>query len=182
METIKSIIPILTERGIQPEEYSDFSFAMKVVTLQTAGMSLQKALEQANADSARSITKQEYLSIPAWKRLNKVAQNIAFASMQAEIKGITSAIVEQWSDAVGEIMNIILNGRLDRDKIEAFKALQEHFISRVQDTPETDNDMDQAEYLKRNRNFSPRPIAIQVNVDNGHDTSTHTIEILESGN
>lgn len=134
-------------------------------------MSFDDAIARANNDLGMQISKAELLAIPRWRKLYRIAQSLALSSVQSALSATTVRIAQRWDRAVDKLLNIIENGRLDRDKIEAFRVLQEHFVNRVMDSEAQSTERDQEEYLKKPRNFSPITIHLKVSSDQGGTSS-----------
>ena len=150
----------LQDLKIEPEHYGDFVYAMQVILHQSLGLSLDRALAKANESSGREIGKAEFITSPHWRKLNRVAQRYALIEMKTQIAGVFAQVLSNWHQATARMLDIILNGRLDRDRIEAYKALQSAFVQPLIETPEPEEESEQREYLERIRKAPPRLIQI----------------------
>jgi len=151
----------LVERKLSVEQYSDFVFAMQVVLHQSLGKPLDKAIEEANKSLHRSVTKAEYVGTSHWRQIGRVAQQFALLEMKAQVAGVMTQVISNWTQAVQKMLDIIFNGRLDRDRIEAFKALQSSWVDKLMQAADPEEETEQKAYLERIRQSPPRTIEIK---------------------
>ena len=158
----------LIERKLSAEQYGDFVFAMQVVLHQSLGKPLDKAIEEANKSLHRDVTKAEYVGTAHWRQIGRVAQQFALLEMKAQVAGVMAQVISNWAQAVQKMLDIILNGRLDRDRIEAFKALQSSWVDKLMQTADPEEETEQRAYLERIRQSPPRTIEIKSSQTTGN--------------
>jgi hypothetical protein len=162
------------------QHYGDFVFTMQVVLHQSLGASLDDALARANETAHRQIGKAEFVTSGHWRKMNRLAHRYALIEMKTQVAGIFAQVLSKWHQATAQMLNIILNGRLDRDRIEAYKALQDAFVKPLIEAPEPEEENEQREYLRRIRKAPPRIIQVVGKSESGEPSSVSSEPSEES--
>lgn len=145
---------------IDTKDEADFNRALKMVALANQGTSWEKAAEEVGLKPATRFT-------PRWKRLISRAQNYTNQAIEQSHKVAVTIAFDNFADMVREQVRIATKGRLERDRIEAYKAL---FISVIQPNLQLEHDgTGEEQYAKSTHSFSPMRDILKQIAENGAD-------------
>ena len=135
--TLEDLSNELASLNLKPNEFGDFLRAVDVALLLRQGQTWDQVA------AAVDVPKRT-LQWDRWQNLIRKAMTFIISRDVAKVKAAEAQVVNSWTEIVNENIDIIKNGRYDRDKVEASKFLFEAIISRIQDAPDSS---DQKKYL-----------------------------------
>lgn len=147
----------LKDVEIPADDFPDFWKAVKIVEMQVQGMSLRAISKDLGVS-------QNLLYGPRWAGLiDKARRLFAARKINNEVNPAALYVYDKWMEIVKAQVNVAISAQRELDRVKAAELLYTIFIKDTQ-KPEEQESTNEAEYLKKQRNFNPlQPLVDLVN-------------------
>lgn len=165
---------VLSELGIEPQDFGNFYKALHFAILQAGGCNISDAALGAGIERSRTYDK-------SWQTLLAAAQRLLVGRAMLEVQGVTSKVLERWPAVVDQLLKDAISAPRAMDRIKATELIYGMFISNAE--PMQDASAER-HYLQGSQNFNPAQpmlVAQQMTVNITNNQSANSAGVTVDG-